>query len=29
MEKNLMKINDETGGIAANLENIDGQMTLF
>lgn len=29
MEKNLMEINDETCGIAAKLENIDGQMTFF
>jgi|GEM_PF-4419810 len=29
MKKNLMEINDETGGIVVNLENLDGQMIFF
>lgn len=29
MNKILLNINDETGGIAACLENLEGQMTFF
>lgn len=29
MKKNLIEINNETGGIAVNLNNLDGQMTFF